>query len=98
MTQYVLLKKTSLAEPEVELYDGDLYFTFEAAEAVAQNAWLDGDELIVGEVKEVSWDPPQCSAMVYAGSRYVDPEPPEYCDEPAVLGTEYCTRHSDQRP
>lgn len=36
----------------------------------------------------------QCTYLVHAGSRWGDaPEPPEYCDEDAVDGSELCERH-----
>lgn len=37
-----------------------------------------------------------CVHLIHPGSRYVDPEPPEYCDEPTVDGTEYCEKHLDE--
>ena len=35
-----------------------------------------------------------CNYLIYAGSRYVDPEPPEYCDNDALEGEEFCEEHS----
>lgn len=35
-----------------------------------------------------------CAYVVYPGSRYgPTPEPPEFCEEPAVPGEDYCERH-----
>lgn len=36
-----------------------------------------------------------CSYMTYAGSRYYDPEPPEYCDNAAEPNEDFCSVHLD---
>lgn len=35
-------------------------------------------------------EPVYCNAVVFAGNRI---DPPEFCDEEAEPGTEYCERH-----
>lgn len=94
---YVLLKKSDdSTASDLESYSDEVYGTFEGAEAAAQNAWLDGELVLVGKIELVDWDPPICTAQTYAGSRHVDPEPPEYCEEVAVLGSELCAGHGEE--
>lgn len=92
---YVLLQK-GLGGGPVEVYDESIYVELANAQSVAQDAWFEGEELLVCQVEEVSWDPPPCAAVTSAGSRHIDPEPPEYCEEPAVLGSEYCAIHFEE--
>lgn len=42
---------------------------------------------------ELEAEPETCAKEVYPGSRYVDPTPPEYCDNLVVPGHEYCAEH-----
>lgn len=37
--------------------------------------------------------PETCSHIVFPGSWHIDPEPPEYCDEPVVDGFTVCEMH-----
>ncbi len=37
-----------------------------------------------------------CMHIMFPGSRYIDPEPPEYCDEPAIEGSEFCEIHQEE--
>ena len=95
---YVLLAKaegTDPADPTLEVYTDEVFGSVGAAETAARDAWADGEVVLVGEVKAVDWDPPTCAHMTYAGSRHVDPEPPEYCENQTVPGTEYCSDHVD---
>ncbi len=39
----------------------------------------------------------RCAFQTYPGRRHLDPEPPEYCDEPVVCGTEYCPLHQEEK-
>jgi|GEM_PF-6901582 len=39
-------------------------------------------------------DTRRCAYLVHPGSYHVDPEPPEYCDEDAIDGSDYCLAHA----
>ena len=93
--KHILLTKNE-AKDELEPYGDEIYDSFDEAQSEAQDAWADGEAVLVAELKEVSWDPPTCAAQTYAGSRHVDPEPPEYCENVTVLGSEYCVEHEDE--
>ena len=36
-----------------------------------------------------------CEYMTHPGSRYVDPCPPEFCDEDALPGSRFCALHEE---
>lgn len=40
--------------------------------------------------------PPTCDAVIYAGSRFIDPEPPEVCGEPCDPGEHLCPAHLEE--
>lgn len=90
---YVLLQKVE--DGPLQAFSEDVYDTFDEAQTVAQKAWAEGDELIVGELKlDSDWEKPMCAAQTFGGSLY---EPPEYCENETVLGSEYCSQHCDER-
>jgi hypothetical protein len=37
-----------------------------------------------------------CQAEIYGGSRFIDPEPPETCENDALEGSDYCEEHADE--
>jgi hypothetical protein len=37
-----------------------------------------------------------CPAQTFAGRRYIDPEPPEYCETEVEEEGQYCPAHEEQ--
>jgi hypothetical protein len=37
-----------------------------------------------------------CPAQTFAGRRYIDPEPPEYCEAEVEEEGQYCPQHEEQ--
>jgi hypothetical protein len=37
-----------------------------------------------------------CPAQTFAGRYYIDPEPPEYCEEEVENEGDYCPKHEEQ--
>ena len=37
-----------------------------------------------------------CGAVIDHGSRFIDPQPPEFCENPALEDSDYCEEHADE--
>ena len=67
-----------------------------------RHEWADGDVLM--NAKELlesasgflgieSIEERSCAFVTHRGSRYVDPEPDEFCERDALLDSDYCALH-----
>ena len=92
---YVLLEKiTTNGVTEMQTFSEDVFELYSAAEAEAQSEWAKGTELIIGELKlDAEWEKPYCSAQTFGGTHL---EPPEYCENYTVRGSEHCSRHGGE--
>jgi hypothetical protein len=55
---------------------------------------MDGD----ADLRDAAPEPETfyCPAQTFAGRRYIDPEPPEYCETEVENEGEYCPAHEEQ--